>query len=270
MARGDARARVRRLLEYAEALPEPVSADILSLGAAAVEPLVELLRDEPLADVMAPGEGFPPVHAARLLARLRAPAAVLPLVRRLMQTEPGELLYDTLLYALEEFGPEAAPEALGALALARDEDERLGLLCVLARCGHRDERILAALLEQLQVDVAQGAMNLGRYGDARALPALVRQLEDYPVEEDDDDLFANQTAIELATAIERLGGRLDAAQSEKVERARRSRQRLSQLFQRVVDELLPPPRARPAPDEPCWCGSGRTYGLCHLERDQGR
>ncbi|MFL5353476.1 SEC-C metal-binding domain-containing protein [Archangium sp.] len=270
MARSNARARVRRLLEFAEALPEPVSEDILSLGTEAVEPLVEILRDEPLADVMAPGEGFPPVHAARLLARLGAPGAVSPLVRRLMQTEPGELLYDTLLYALGDFGPGAVPEALGALALARDEDERLGLLCVLARSGHRDERILAALLEQLQGDVTQGAMNLSRYGDPRALPALARKLDDYPVEEDNDDLFANQTAIELASAIEGLGGRLDAAQRAKVERAQRSRRRLSQVFQCVLDELHPPPRERPAPGEPCWCGSGRRYEACHLDRDHGR
>jgi HEAT repeat protein len=270
MARADdARARVRQLLEFEESLPEPVSEDILSLGAEAVEPLVEILRDEPLADVMAPGEGFPPMHAARLLAKLQAPEAVLPLVRRLMQTEPGEVLHDTLLFALEDFGPEAAPEALGALALARDEDERLGLLCVLARSGYRDEHILEALLEQLQGDLAQGAMNLSRYGDPRALPALIRQLDDYPVEEDNDDLFANQTAIELASAIEQLGGKLDAAQRAKVERAQRSRYRLSQLFQRVLDELHPPPRERPAPGEPCWCGSGRKYEVCHLDSGNG-
>lgn len=271
MARTDARSRVRRLLEFTEVLPEPVSGDILLLGAEAVGPLVEILRDEPLADVMAPGGGFPPVHAARLLAKLGAPEAVLPLVRRLMQTEPGELLYDTLLSSLRDFGSEAAPEALGALVLARDEDERLGLLCVLARCGHRDERIFTALLEQLEVDVTQGAMNLGNYGDARALPALVRQLDGCPVEEENDDLFANQTAIELASAIERLGGKLDAERSEKVERARRSRLRLSQLFQSVLHEVHPPLlRRRPAPGEPCWCGSGREYAACHRDSDNAR
>lgn len=268
MARTDARARVRRLLEYAEALPEPVSVDILALGSEAVGPLLEILRDEPLADVMAEGGGFPPVHAARLLARLRAPEAIAPMVRRLMSTEPGEVLYDTLLYALEEFGSAAASEALGALTLARDEDERLGLLCVLSRCGQRDDLILGALLEQLHGDVAQGAMNLARYGDKRALPSLARQLDAYPLEEDNDDLFANQTAIELATAIERLGGTLDAGQREKLERARRSRHRLSRLFQRVLDELHPPHlRERPERGEPCWCGSGRKYEDCHLDSD---
>jgi len=57
--------------------------------------------------------------------------------------------------------------------------------------------------------------------------------------------------------------------------------------ERVVDETLtladglcfrvtrqrwtaeaPPPARRPGRNEPCWCGSGRKYKKCHLDRDQ--
>lgn len=271
MGDGDARALVRRMLEHTETLPASLRADIVARGAEAVAPLVELLLDEPLADTTAPGEGYAPIHAVRLLTHLKASEAIAPMVRRLMRTEPGEVLYDTLLYGLEEFGPAVAPAALEALASARTVDERFGLLSVLAHCGVRDERIYAAFLEQLQEDSTAAAMNLALYGDPRAIEPLTRALAAQEVDEHTEDLFANQTLIELQHAIEALGGTLDAAQLEKTARARHSRQRLSTLLQRMVVDMLPPPPARRAPrpgrNEPCWCGSGVKYKKCHLGED---
>ncbi|HZI03728.1 MAG TPA: hypothetical protein VEZ71_06885, partial [Archangium sp.] len=124
----DTRALVRRMLEHTETLPASLQADILARGPEAVAPLVEVLLDEPLSLNTSPGEGYAPIHAARLLAQLKAFEAIAPIVRRLMHSEPGEVLYDTLLYALEEFGPAVAPAALEALADARTVDERFGLL----------------------------------------------------------------------------------------------------------------------------------------------
>jgi HEAT repeat protein len=270
MVDGDTRALVRRVLEHVEKLPASLRSDILARGPEAVAPLVEVLCDEPLALNTAPGGGYAPIHAVELLTHLKAPEAIAPMVRRLMHTEPGEVLYDTLLYALEELGPTVAPAALEALADARNADERFGLLSVLSHCGVRDERIYAALLAQLQEDTIAAAMNLAHYGDARAIEPLTRALAAHEVDEDTEDLFANQAVIELQLAIEKLGGTLDAAQLEKAARARRSRHRLSSLFQRVLDTLPPPPvtRApRPGRNEPCWCGSGVKYKKCHLSED---
>jgi DNA polymerase III epsilon subunit-like protein len=168
--------------------------------------------------------------------------ALAPMVRRLMHTAPGEVLYDTLLSALEEFGPAVAPVALDALASVRNADERFGLLSVLSHCGVSDERIYATLLEQLQEEPIPAAMNLALYGDARAIEPLTRALEAHEMDEDGEDLFVNQAIIELRFAIERLGGTLDAAQLEKAARARRSRHLLSSLFQRVLDTPPPSPR----------------------------
>ncbi|AKJ08389.1 SEC-C motif-containing protein [Archangium gephyra] len=271
MADSDTRALVRQLLEHTETLPESLQAHILARGAEAVEPLVEVLLDEPLADITAPGEGYAPIHAVQLLAQLKAPEAISAMVRRLMHSEPGEVLYDALLYALEELGPAVAPAALEALASARTEDERFGLLSVLARCEVQDERIYAALLAQLKEDPTAGAMNLSVYGDPRAIEPLTRVLEAHEVDEDTEDLFANQNIIELRGAIEELGGTLDEAQLDKVARARRSRHRLSTLFQNMLAETLPVAPARRAPrpgrNEPCWCGSGVKYKKCHLGED---
>jgi hypothetical protein len=271
MGSGDTRALVRQLLEHTETLPESLRAHILTRGAEAVEPLVELLLDEPLADVTAPGEGYAPIHAVKLLAQLKAPEAISAMVRRLLHSAPGEVLYDALLFALEELGPAVAPAALDALASASTEEERFGLLSVLSRCGVQDERIYTALLAQLQEDPAAAAMNLAVYGDPRAIEPLSRVLSAHEVDEDVEDLFANQNIIELKHAIEELGGTLDAAQLDKVERALRSRRRLSELLQSMVLDTLPPPPARRAPrpgrNEPCWCGSGVKYKKCHLGED---
>ncbi|WP_052519105.1 SEC-C metal-binding domain-containing protein [Archangium violaceum] len=273
MGDGDTRPLVRQLLEHTETLPESLQAHILARGAEAVEPLVELLLDEPLSYVTAPGEGCTPIHAVRLLARLKTPEAISAMVRRLMRCEPGEVLYDALLYALEELGSAVAPAALEALARARTADERLGLLSVLSRCGVQDERIYAALLVQLQEDPSAGAINLSVYGDPRAIEPLSRVLAAHEVDDDSEDLFANQNIIELQHAIEELGGTLDAAQLDKVDRARSSRQRLSELFRSMLLDTLPlsPPSAqhvpRPGRNEPCWCGSGVKYKKCHLGED---
>ncbi len=270
MGDADTRELVRQILDHEAVLPSRLRSDILERGAEAVEPLLDILRDESLADTAAPGGGYAPIHAAELLVRLGASAAVVPMVRRLMRTDPGEVLHDTLLRAAEELGPAVAPAALEALAEARNPDERFGLLSVLSHCGVKDERIYSALLEQLQEDPIQGALNLARYGDPRALEPLKRALDACPVDEDTVDLFADQAVVELKIAIEKLGGTLDAAQGEKVERARRTLHWLARLFQWILDTLPPPPMKRgrrPGRNDPCWCGSGMKYKKCHLGSD---
>jgi hypothetical protein len=237
MGEADTRVLVRRVLEHTAKLPPELRSDILARGAEAVGPLVELLQDDSLALETAPGAGYAPVHAVELLARLRAPEGIAPLVRALSRREPGELLYDALLYGLEELGAAVVPAALEALADERTPEARFGLLSVLARSGVRDERIFTALLAQLQEEPAHGAMNLARYGAPGALEPLKRALDAYPLGEDAEDLFANQAIIELEAAIERLGGGLSESQREKCERARRSRHRLGTMFRRVLEEL---------------------------------
>jgi hypothetical protein len=170
-------------------------------------------------------EGERAVAAARVLLRGRESTTLVPLVRRLAREELGTPLHDTLLKGLREWGGAVAPFVLEALAAARTGEERSGLLCVLASCGVRDERIYTALLAQLREEPIPGVMNLCVYGDARALGPLTRALEECPLE-GEADVFAWQTVIELEAAIIQLGGGLEAAQRERVERARRLRQPL--------------------------------------------
>ncbi|QRN98097.1 SEC-C domain-containing protein [Archangium violaceum] len=266
MAERDTRELVHQLLEHTRLVPSRLRADILARGSEAVEPLLALLGDESLARDEAPGGGYAPVHAAELLSELRAPEALGPLVRRLLLTRPGEVLHDALLYALEDLGPAVAPLALEALAEARTLDARLGQLSVLAHSGARDERIFEALLELLREDPGQGALALARYGEPRALEPLMHAFDACPLDEDVEDLFANQALIELESAIVKLGGTLDAARREKLERARSSRRWLGGMLWRMLDSMSPLPEP-PGRDDPCWCGSGLRYEECHLGRD---
>jgi hypothetical protein len=258
----DTRTLVRRLLEYAhEEVPAELGSDILACGAEAVAPLLELMRE---------GEELAPVHAVELLAQMKAPEALTPLVERLRDTEPGEMLHDALLFTLEEWGPVVAPVVLEVLASTRTAAQRLGLLAVLARSGAKDEPILSALLAQVRESPVQGALNLARYGEPRAVEPLKQALEAYPFDEDAEDLFANQAIVEMDLAIEDLGGSLDGAPRAKAERARSSLLRLGALFRVLLDELRSRPAVREAPaarTAPCWCGSGLTYKRCHLGRD---
>jgi HEAT repeat protein len=228
MGLGETRRRVRQLLKHGEHLPESLSAAILSEGSAAVAPLVALLQDKSL---------HGPVHAARLLLQLGAPEALEPLVSRLLRSEPGQLLHDTLLEGLARRGADVVPVTLKVLASTRDADARLGPLALLSRCGAKDERIYALLLEQLQRSPARGAMNLACYGDPRALEPLRRALDAQEVDEEVDDLFVTQAVIELEDAIHRLGGTLEEAQREKAGRAWRSLQRTGRLLRRILGAL---------------------------------
>jgi hypothetical protein len=263
MGEHDVRTLVRQVLEYTqEELPAELRSDILSRGAEAVEPLVELLRE---------AEELVPVHAVELLTQLKAPEALAPLVERLRLTEPGGMIHDALLFGLEEWGAAVVPVALEVLTRTRDADQRLGLLAVLARSESQDERILPALVAQLEEAPVQGALNLARYGDPRAIEPLKRALEAYPFPEDaEEDLFANQAVVELDLAIQDLGGSLDAAPRAKADRARNSLVRLGALFGELLEELRSRPAVREAPADrnaPCWCGSGLKYKRCHLGRD---
>jgi hypothetical protein len=210
------------------------------------------------------------LRAALRLLELRAPEALVPLVRRLVRTEPGMEMYEVLINGLVAWGAEVAPATLEVLAEVRGVEARFGLFSVLSNCGARDERIYAALLELLEEEPFQGAIHLAAYGDLRALGPLGRALDAYELDDDVGDLFAQQTVLELAYAIWELGGALEGPRRTKLEHARRLRESWNQLFDRWRATVPERRRDRPGRNEPCWCGSGVKYKKCHLSEDRGR
>jgi SEC-C motif-containing protein len=264
----DAEALVRLLIDAGRDLPPRLRERILAFGPAVIPPLVALMENEELSLDTAPGEGWGPIHAVELLGELRAPEATGPMLRLLAETEWDTIIHDRLLQALPRLGPEALEPTLAAYAAATDPYLRGNYCSVLANLGVRDDRIYAALLEDLDRDLVLGAGHFAEYGDPRALPVLTAALDQY--ESQGDEVFANQGLIELAAAIEDLGGELTPVQREKMDHILApemvKRKEWSDLIERAGrrPEAGLQPARKVGRNELCPCGSGKKYKKCCL------
>jgi hypothetical protein len=285
---------IRDLLICAGERPGPgIRPEILRRGPAAVEPLIEVLRDERLAELDAPGDGWAPIHAAQLLLDLGAVEAIEPLLTAFVRSEWGDLLHDLLLQGLPKLGPAVVPPALARLELATDPAERSSLLTMLAIVRPREERVLERLLAELDVDPSAAASGLIELDDPRALPRLLAAAEAWTPE---GAAGKTNSIFELVEAIEHLGGQLTPAVAGKLRRAydasfgelRTVEEELDQ-----DDDLLDEAQASSAPvaapwrqvpnvqreaprlepvrvektagrNDPCPCGSGTKYKKCCL------
>jgi hypothetical protein len=262
-----AAASVQRLLQAGERLRTSVREAILAHGGAAVPALIAMVEDDDLSLEDAPGGGWAPVHAADLLGELQATEAIEPMLRVLAQTDAEEYLHSALIRSLSSLGAAVVEPALRTRADNTHPDTRHAIASILARVGVRDDRILATLLEELRADPVINAGALADYGDPQALPDLRRAFDDYVIDEE-PSLLANQALVEIAEAIELLGGDLTAAQIEKLDRGIA----VAEIWRAAYRaEALPPPAvraARPGRNDACWCGSGTKYKKCHLRSDE--
>jgi hypothetical protein len=128
----DIRRSVRRIISAGDSLPDQLRADIVGLGADAVPALVEILSSEELALSASIGAGSAPVHAADLLGALRAVTAVEAMLRALVETQPGDVLFDALVHALVSIGEPIVEPALRVYAETEDATARVGLTSALA------------------------------------------------------------------------------------------------------------------------------------------
>ena len=111
------------------------------------------------------------VYAAELLGHLRAPSALLPLLRQLGQSDLL-IVYDAILFrSLRPYGADVVEPAL-ALYHEVDDDHKGLLVEVLATSKVRDERIYQLLVRGLEHEPLLAAEYLGRYGDPRGVELL--------------------------------------------------------------------------------------------------
>ncbi len=191
---------VGQLVSAGERLAESVAEQILRRGHAVIPALIEILEDEELAQEDASGGGYAPIHAATILAELKAGDAIEPMLRVLARCDPMDILYSTLIHALESLGPRVLEPALAAHAVAESEDQRAAIVNVLSGLNVRVDRILSIPLKMLEGDVELGAGLLAEYGDPAALPHLSAALDG--CEPDGrGGLLVNQEVIELEAAI---------------------------------------------------------------------
>lgn len=259
------RSRVKELLCGGERLASTVERTILDHEHSVVPTLVEILLDEGLASEDSPGDGYAPIHAARLLGELRAEAGVESMLRRLQETDWNDILHNALQFALPKLGAAVVEPALRSHAETTNSDFKTSLAAVLAECGVRDERIYGLLIAMIPNQPDDAAGCLQRYGDRRAVEPLSRAFNAFRLDRGRNPL-ANQTLIELRDAIEKLGGALTTEQEAKYTVAMEPRDRWrAQIDARLGNATRP---ERPGRNEPCWCGSTKKYKRCHLEADE--
>lgn len=247
-------------------LPAWIRHEVLALGTAARPALVEIVRNAtPAEDDLDPSDDAP-AHAATLLAQFPADDELIAICLGHLHDHPDRGLTWCFANLLAQLGPPVAPATLAAYGRLTDDDadEAGHLVDVLARCGARDPRIYAALLNALRRFPSQAAGSVGHYGDARAIEPLEKLIDEAEASWESDGGGPSNTVLAAASAIAMLGGTLNEERAARVAEE-------TEFEDSLFDEPEEPHHAapRPAPNAPCRCGSGRKYKKCHQAEDEG-
>ena len=213
---------VAQLISGGERLTESVRAEIVRRERSVIPELVEILDNKDLGQSNAPGHGYAPIHATAILKDLKAVEAADTMLCVLSRCDVMDILHGTLIDALTSLGPQIVEPTLRGYAIAENEDQRAAIGSVLSRIHVRDSRILPILLQILEENVETGACSLAYYGDPAALPHLSTALDACKMDRQGGP-FANQNIIELAAAIEDLGGKLTRYQAKLLQDVDRAR-----------------------------------------------
>jgi len=246
---------------------------ILDLDERAVEPLLAIVTDDRLWDEEAPGDGWAPIHAARLLGAIGDERAIRPLYRALYLTEPDAILDTALTEALRQIGPPVVDPGIELLHELGD-DFRDDLACVFAGLDVDRRVVFQVLVKNLVDSPLLGAENLVRYGDPEALDALEPMLNRLLIVGAEHPARADE-ALAVAEAVEQLGGELTPDQKVQLELIRDRSEGAEAILQRIkegrADHDHPDTHVREhdiGRNDPCWCGSGKKYKQCHWAEDR--
>lgn len=201
-------------------LSEANCLEIIEQGGDTLVPeLIVLLLNRELADTDAPGRGLVPIHAVQILSRLKPAEAIEPMLYVLSRCDWMDVLYNDIIMTLKMFGAPALEPALREHKVYEDSgdaERKSAIAEILSGIGVKDPRILAIFVKMLGYDIVQAAGNLAEYGDPTVLPVLSNILEASRLKD-------SEQIIELAGAIEELGGMLSRRQQNLRERAIASR-----------------------------------------------
>jgi len=246
------------LRQTGETLADELRTRILSLGPAAVPPLVALVEDDDAAAEDAPGEGWPPIHAVDLLADLRAEEAIAPMLRALRGGDMDDILSSRIAVRLPVFGAAALEPVLAELSGDRNTNRVVMLCAILANLGVKDERVWMALAGCFDEVPSLSAGFLAAYGDDRALPLIEREI--FAFDDESTSSLARFDLELLVEAYDELAGELPERLAARVD----------YLFERqsspvaLTDSPLPAVSTKVGRNEPCPCGSGKKHKRCCL------
>ncbi|HEY2409174.1 MAG TPA: SEC-C metal-binding domain-containing protein [Polyangiaceae bacterium] len=246
------------LRQTGETLADKLRARILSLGAAAVPPLLTLLEDDDAAAEDSPGQGWPPIHAVDLLTALSAEEAIAPMLAALRRGELEDILSNRIAVRLPRFGHVALEPVLTEVADVRDAGHASTLCEILASLGVRDERVWQALSRCFDEEPTLSAGFLARYGDKRALPLLEREILAF--DEESMSSLARFDLRHLVDAYEELAGGLPEELADHVDHLLEQRS----VPDVLMDLPLPAVSTKVGRNDPCPCGSGKKYKRCCL------
>lgn len=204
-------------------------------GESLIPDLITLLAEDGLSATTAFGGGWMPVHVVSILKQLKPEIAIKPMLDVLCKCRYYDVLYSDLIIALKSFGAPVLEIALASYVGNKKEDTRGAIAEILAGIGVKDDRILLLLLEQLKAGDPAAFSHLAEYGDSSVLPTLSSLLDNLTIKE-------NSEVIELAVAIEVLGGTLSPSQAKLLHRAKAARRKFPgrSEFQSTLDRLPRP------------------------------
>jgi len=150
---------------------------LVKIGEAAVEPLLELLKDT---------SRYSCLYAIKVLGEIRDPRAVQPIIEAFSSREFIDELgdeYEQPKLALQKIGLPALEPTLAYLQEMKEKDDELGMCTALEiLAGIKDEKSFMALVDMLSHPndevQATAVILLGEYGDKRAVEHLKKLLED--------------------------------------------------------------------------------------------
>jgi hypothetical protein len=250
---------IAKLRVTGKELPPSLRASVLSLGDAAVPPLLAIVEDNELSMEDAPGDGWPPIHAVALLVELKAEAAIAPMLRILSESDFDTIIHNRAAVDLPKLGSAVLEPAMAALEATRDPDFFESLCFVLAKLDVHDERIFEAICDLFEEDPLMGAMCFADYGDARALPMIEAAIEEFVP--DWNSPLGARDLVDFIDAYETLGGPLPIELAEHVENVRAEWKRRWDARSSGAGEAGSKKIGR---NEPCPCASGKKYKKCCL------
>ena len=160
------------------------------------------------------------VAAAVALGHCQAVSMLPTMLRLLKRTDAIGGLNFALIRSVQDMGEPALDDVWAAFEKAESSLERQQLGLILAGLEVTDERVSTAVIQVISDNPSVGATLARRYEVPGVEPALHAELDSFEVSTDRGKLH-HQVAVDLADAIEALGGALTAGQQLKVAAARR-------------------------------------------------
>jgi len=274
-ATGEPATRLQALLESLRpALDEETLAEARALGPELVTDLVRFMVDRALS----PNYGsYAAIRAVHLAGELRLAGAAPVLARCLPFRDRKGELRQAALGALARLGRPGTDALLDAFERSGTVMERAELAELLACLDASDDRIRTALLRVVDDVPEHGAGLLVRRGDWRAVPELLRRLDQLPLGPPGHCTLCTVLGLEaLQAAVRTLGGVITDEQYERLDEATEAVEREEDGFadQEDSSNRAAPSRAAraslPGRNAPCHCGSGRKYKKCCLPADERR